>query len=298
MKKIILFAILLATSNLFAQVGIGTTNPATDAILELKSDTKALLLTRVATTGAIANPVNGMLIYDISSNCIKGYENGAWTDCGFMLAPRVSTNGTGEVSAYSCSTASAGTMTVGVAVTGVTQTITATVTTIGTYSISTTANGVTFAASGTFAATGAQNIMLTATGTPTAVGSNSFTLNTTPNCSFTRTTDAVVVPPPTNPIGLGSFSGKTCFDIALSNDDTNSCGPLSGRVANQSNFTNAATHTQSYTFTPSGTVSNVRFVYVNTNGTPIIAISGDNTANSISTAVVATVNYSTALNPD
>jgi hypothetical protein len=80
-------------------------------------------------------------------------------------------------------------MTAGVAVSGVTQTITATVTTVGTYSISTTANGVTFAGSGTFSATGAQNIVLTATGTPTAAGSNSFTLNTTPNCSFSRTTN-------------------------------------------------------------------------------------------------------------
>jgi hypothetical protein len=98
----------------------------------------------------------------------------------------VTSGGTAIVSAYTCSTASAGTMTAGVAVSGVTQTITATVTTVGTYNISAIANGVTFAASGTFAGTGAQNIVLTATGTPTAAGSNSFTLNTTPNCSFSR----------------------------------------------------------------------------------------------------------------
>jgi hypothetical protein len=79
-------------------------------------------------------------------------------------------------------------MTAGFAVSGGTQTITATVTTVGTYNISTTANGVTFAASGTFAGTGAQNIVLTATGTPTAAGTNSFTLNTSPNCSFSRIT--------------------------------------------------------------------------------------------------------------
>lgn len=79
-------------------------------------------------------------------------------------------------------------MTAGVAVSGVTQTITATVTTGGSYSISTTANGVTFAASGTFANTGPQDIVLTATGTPTASGPNDFTLNTTPNCTFSRTT--------------------------------------------------------------------------------------------------------------
>jgi hypothetical protein len=99
-----------------------------------------------------------------------------------------SSNGSSVVSAYSCSTASAGTLIAGTAALGVTQTITATVTQAGTYSISTTANGVTFAASGTFASTGAQNIVLTATGTPTAGGANSFTLNTTPNCSFSRTT--------------------------------------------------------------------------------------------------------------
>jgi uncharacterized protein (TIGR02145 family) len=113
-----------------------------------------------------------------------------------------STNGTAAVSSYTCNTASAGTMTAGVAVSGVTQTITATVTTVGTYSISATANGVTFAASGTFAGTGAQNIVLTATGTPTAAGSNSFTLNTSPNCSFSRTT---VSPLPAN-ITLSAIS--------------------------------------------------------------------------------------------
>ena len=106
-----------------------------------------------------------------------------------------SSNGTAVVSAYTCSTASAGTMTSGIVVSGVTQTITATVTTVGTYAISTTANGVTFTASGTFAGTGAQNIVLTATGTPTAAGNNSFTLDTTPNCSFSRTT---VAPFPAN----------------------------------------------------------------------------------------------------
>ena len=109
----------------------------------------------------------------------------------------ITSGGTALVSAYTCNTASAGTMTAGTSVSGVTQTITATVTTVGTYSITTTANGVTFAASGTFAGTGAQNIVLTATGIPTAAGSNSFTLNTTPNCSFSRSTNAPFTIPAT-----------------------------------------------------------------------------------------------------
>lgn len=198
MKKYTLIIFLLMMGlGAFAQVGIGTNTPTADAILELKAADKALLLTRVATTAAITTPVNGMLIYDISSNCIKGYQNGAWTSC--------------------LSAASGG-------------------------------GGST---------------------TPTS---------------------------PQNIIGYGSFGGKTCFDVALGNNNTNSCGSLSGRTAQKADFTLAATNTQSYTFKPSGTVSNVRFSFVNTNGSPITTISGGNTGNSISTNVVATVNFSNTLN--
>lgn len=105
-----------------------------------------------------------------------------------------SSNGSAVISAFSCNTASSGTLTSGTAVTGVTQTITATVVTPGTYSITTNANGVTFAATGTFSATGAQNIVLTASGTPTSNGTHTFTLNTTPNCSFNRTTVLSALP--------------------------------------------------------------------------------------------------------
>jgi hypothetical protein len=96
--------------------------------------------------------------------------------------------GTATVSGFVCTTASAGTLTKGTAVSGVTQTITATVGTVGTYNITATANGVTFTGTGTFAGTGSQAIVLTASGTPAAAGSNSFTLSTTPGCSFTRNT--------------------------------------------------------------------------------------------------------------
>ena len=174
------------------------------------------------------------------------------------------------------------------------------VTTLGTYDITAgPTNGITFTGTGTFTALGCQLVTLTATGTPTAAGTHTFVTNTTPSASVSGTTLAPLAVAPTNPLGAGSFSGKTCFDIALGNGDTNSCGPLSARTVNQSDFTNAVTHTQSYTFTPSSTVSDVRFMYVNTSGTPIfIAISGNDASNSISTSVVATVNYSTSLNTD
>lgn len=98
------------------------------------------------------------------------------------------------------------------------------------------------------------------------------------------------------PAGSGTLTGNTCFDVAVSNDNANGCGALSGRTATKSDFTQSATNTQTYTFTPSGTVSNVRFVFVNTNGNVVLGTSGGNSGNNISTAVTGIVNYNTNLN--
>jgi hypothetical protein len=99
-----------------------------------------------------------------------------------------STNGTAVVNNYTIGSAT-GTMIAESPVSGVTQTITANVETAGTYTITTnTTNGVTYTASGTFTSTGSQDIVLTAVGTPISPGTNNFTLNTTPNVTFTNAT--------------------------------------------------------------------------------------------------------------
>lgn len=66
-------------------VGIGTGMPADDAILELTATDKAFLITRVANSGVIASPVDGMIIYVNDMHCLKVFRRGAWSDC--MLAP-------------------------------------------------------------------------------------------------------------------------------------------------------------------------------------------------------------------
>jgi len=81
MKKFILIISLFISVLSLAQVGIGTTNPYNTSILDLSASNKALLLPRVANTAAVAVPVNGMMIYDMSSNCVKSYENSVWTGC-------------------------------------------------------------------------------------------------------------------------------------------------------------------------------------------------------------------------
>ena len=61
------------------KVGIGTTTP--QGILDVVSSDSGLILPRVDSTAVVTNPVNGMLIYDISSQCLKAYENGSWSGC-------------------------------------------------------------------------------------------------------------------------------------------------------------------------------------------------------------------------
>jgi len=100
-----------------------------------------------------------------------------------------STNGAAVVSSYMLNS-STGTMKVGVGVRGVTQTFTANVTTAGTYFINTNeVNGVKFSGNATFSSTGLQTITLTASGTPTAAGNASYSIDTNPGISFTRTID-------------------------------------------------------------------------------------------------------------
>lgn len=94
MKKILLSAALIAASfTTFAQVGIGTTNPK--GALDVVSTNSALILPRVANTAAVTTPVNGMIIYDLSAKCFKGYQNGGWSYCGFATVVEVAgQNGT------------------------------------------------------------------------------------------------------------------------------------------------------------------------------------------------------------
>ena len=120
--------------------------------------------------------VSGTFTYDIS---------GA-TTCSFS---RVVSDPAGAAS-YA-DNVSAGAMTINTPVTGVTETITATVTKIGTYSISIVNNGVTFSGSGNYGAIGAQSVVLTASGTPTAVGSFNYAITSSPSFTFSRTATAV-----------------------------------------------------------------------------------------------------------
>jgi hypothetical protein len=62
-------------TQLFAQVGIGTSSPNSNALLDLNSTTKGLLLPRltIAQRNAIASPTEGLVIYNTTTNSVEVY---------------------------------------------------------------------------------------------------------------------------------------------------------------------------------------------------------------------------------
>jgi hypothetical protein len=63
------------------RIGIGTSSPAVSALLDLSSTTGALLLPRMTTTQRNAlTAVNGMVIYNSSTDKFQGRAGGAWVD--------------------------------------------------------------------------------------------------------------------------------------------------------------------------------------------------------------------------
>jgi hypothetical protein len=68
-------------------VGIGTATPATSAILDLTSTTGALLLPRMTTTQRDAlTAVNGMILYNTTTNTTEARQDGAWVDLSFVIS--------------------------------------------------------------------------------------------------------------------------------------------------------------------------------------------------------------------
>ncbi len=70
-------------------VGIGTANPNTSAILELQSSNKGLLLPRVPDTSSVSNPATGLVIYSTTANAMYYFNGSNWQ--------RTTNSGNGEL---------------------------------------------------------------------------------------------------------------------------------------------------------------------------------------------------------
>jgi uncharacterized protein (TIGR02145 family) len=85
----ILNFLVLSSSN--AQVGIGTNTPSTSAVLELQSTDKGFLPPRMTTAqrSLIATPVEGLVIFNSSNNCLEFFDGINWiSGCdGSVVSP-------------------------------------------------------------------------------------------------------------------------------------------------------------------------------------------------------------------
>jgi uncharacterized protein (TIGR02145 family) len=173
------------------------------------------------------------------------------------------------VTSWSCATDTSGALYLGNVSSFVSQTITANVSQIGTYFISTSNNGVTFAGSGVFDATGNQNIKLNATGTPTTFGANSFSLNTSNSCTFTRyvknnlsSNGSAVV----NSYTPGTASGTIYANSAITTQSQNIIADVKTiGTYSISTLVNGVTYAASGTFTATGNQT----IALQASGTPI-----------------------------
>lgn len=87
MKKFFCLFLALAfiTSAKSQTVGIGTTVPDSNAVLDVFSDNKGILIPRVGDTGTIASPLEGMIIYNKNTKTPYYHDGIRWVSLGGRL---------------------------------------------------------------------------------------------------------------------------------------------------------------------------------------------------------------------
>ena len=204
MRKILTLLFMVAAWLSFAQtgnVGVNTTTP--DAVLEVYSTTKGVLVPRLTTAqrDAMVSPLNtankvqeGTIIYNLDQHCLQynvaptgTTPNWVGYGCnGVVVTP-------GSITTLNCAGATTtGTLTSGTAASGVSSSVPYTGGNGGSYAAQTvTSTGVTgltaTLTAGNFA-TGAGTLTYNITGTPSGGGTASFAINIGgKTCSLTRT---------------------------------------------------------------------------------------------------------------
>ena len=192
MKAIKLCCLFLLTfPSTFAQVGIGTIAPVAGSLLELKATDKAMIVSRIAGSNAIATPVDGMIMYDTSLNCFRSRENGVWSPCWNCCA--MPSTAAGTITSLDCAgVINTGTLTQAVAASAVSSDFSYTGGNGGTFTgqaiTSTGVTGLTATLIAGNLATGSGTVTYVISGTPATAGTASFALTIAgQNCTLSLT---------------------------------------------------------------------------------------------------------------
>lgn len=172
------FALAAYTATAQVKVGDNVTDVDDNAVFEMESTAKGMLLPRMtaAQRDAIATPTNSMLIYNTTENCINIYNisETRWKSiCG------ENADGSAEYVTDCSSLSVSGTYFTGVELDPDANylTVNLDVTEAGSYEILVNAAGMYFADSGIFTTTGTQTVKLAGSGYPLISGQNFATFN-------------------------------------------------------------------------------------------------------------------------
>ena len=285
MKKNLTFPIVLFSSYLFSQVGIGTLQPNNKSMLDVTSSSKGVLLPRVTTAernaiqpASSTDPVgvDGLLIYNTDTGCYN-YWNAAtvaWVSlCQGTQGPACdpSTFANFSIDCGQFPTVDGNTYSQGQSVSGNTITLPVNVTKTGPYAITiTSASGVSYQHTGTFTATGIQNVIVdNASGSPSStnlhftVNGNGITLceyDKTATGNFTYTYTCGNSNPATPPFTIGTATtGSFTIPVTVTGTGnipsvTTTSNGVSFTTTAISNATNATVNvTVNYSGTPTAT---------------------------------------------
>lgn len=84
LQKFAVATVLLSTTGLYAQTGIGTLTPDPSSVVDITSTTKGLLIPRMSTTerNNIVSPAVGLLVFDTTTNTLY-VNDGGWQESAF-----------------------------------------------------------------------------------------------------------------------------------------------------------------------------------------------------------------------
>lgn len=199
MKTNLFFILLFFSSVIFAQVGIGTSNPNTSSILDIVSSSKGVLMPRMTQAqrdninpGTADTNRDGLLIYNTDTNCYN-YWNIAqanWMSlCQTATICDPSTFADFTINCSQFPTADTNNYTIGQNTSG-SITFSVNVIKIGPYSLQITDNaGITYTHNGNFTTTGIQPVTVTGGGIPSGtpiifyIKANGITTN----CTYQKT---------------------------------------------------------------------------------------------------------------